>query len=176
LRLTPWSDIRQGPRGRWDDTAEDYRVLYCSNTEIGAFVEVLQDLRQNSEALEMPAAIAGDDEAEPNVAALVRERLKSRWLGILIPSHPDELVVDVHHGATRSFLEHALADTLADLGYATLKIGDLVGQIAKSAALRPAFSTMRSSTAFAHDQLNMRTRKRSRYSRRIPSRVTCASH
>jgi hypothetical protein len=67
----------------------------------------------------------------------VRERLKSRWLGIRIPSHPDELVVDVHHGATRLFLEHALADTLADLGYATLKIGDLVGsnrQISRAAS------------------------------------------
>jgi len=127
LKLTSWEYIRQGARGRWDDTVEDYRVLYCSDSEVGAFVEVLQDLRQDATALEMLEGIAGDDETESSRAVLVRVRLQNRWSGVLIPNQPEERVVDVHHGATRSFLESALGSVLIDLDYPTLKVGDAIG-------------------------------------------------
>jgi hypothetical protein len=44
LQLTPWDVLRHYERGRWDDTQDEYRVLYCASSAVGAFVEVLQGL------------------------------------------------------------------------------------------------------------------------------------
>jgi len=58
---------------------------------------------------------------------VARDRLRNRYVAELIPSHPDELVVDVAHGATRTFLEDKLASELTQRKITHLKIGDAIG-------------------------------------------------
>jgi hypothetical protein len=123
LVLTSWDYIRRNERGRWDDTEEEYRVLYFSDSAVGAFVEVLQDLRQNGAALAALTDIeddGGDGDDVPTDMNTVSERLQSRYLATLLPTNPDERVVAIDHGATRSYIESR------GLGTA-LKIGDFIG-------------------------------------------------
>jgi hypothetical protein len=114
-------------RGRWDDTEEEFRVLYLSSTGLGAFIETLQDLRQNADALRLLSQIEGDDEAPLETVTIVRDRLRNRYFADLIPSHPDELAIHFVHGATRTFLENHLANELSRRGIPHLKIGDVIG-------------------------------------------------
>lgn len=124
LVLTSWDYIRRNERGRWDETEEEYRVLYLNDAAVGAFVEVLQDLRQNAAAIaamgevEHEGICGGDDVLVGPVT--VRDSLQSRYLATLLPTNPDEPVVSIDHGATRSHIESRGLGT-------TLKIGDFIG-------------------------------------------------
>jgi hypothetical protein len=62
----------------------------------------------------------GDDEEPLDVATVVRDRLRNRYVADLIPIHPNQLVVDIVNGATRTFLETRLAEELAQRNIARL--------------------------------------------------------
>ena len=119
--LPPWDRLRQSKRGRWDDTGDEYRVLYCSSTKVGALVEVLQDLRPNAPTRALLDEIEGDDDRpEPTMDSIVADQLRSRRLSVLVADQPDQRVVDIAAGPTRSHIEHAL-------GIERTKIGDYIG-------------------------------------------------
>jgi hypothetical protein len=121
LVLTNWDYIRRKERGRWDDVYDDYRVLYLSDSEVGALVETLQDLRQNSHALAAIGEVDDEErgENEPTGMSVVREALQSRYLATLLPTNPDESIVSIDHGASRTHIEsHGLG--------VHLKIGDFI--------------------------------------------------
>lgn len=120
LQFPPWDNLRKSIRGRWDDTEEDYRVLYCASTERGAFVEALQDLRPSEEGAACLAEIAGDDEDDFPLPQILQERLRNRWLATLIPSNPNDHVVSVALPASRRYFEKHFS-------VASLKIGDFIG-------------------------------------------------
>jgi hypothetical protein len=124
-RLTEWRFMANREPGRWDDPQHEYRVLYTADSEIGAYVEVLQDLRPSPGAEKMLAAISDDGqfgEAIPGVVSAAYERLRQYYFGALIPTHPHEdIIVDVAASESRTELEARLKD---DLGGRRLKIGD----------------------------------------------------
>ena len=93
-----------------------------SDSEVGAVVEVLQDLRQDASAIGALDNLEGegDDHDAPAGIAIVRDCLQSRYLATLLPTNPDEFVVAIDQGATRSYIESR------GLGQ-SLKIGDFIG-------------------------------------------------
>ena len=127
LFLTDWAILKRAERGRWDDTADEYRVLYCADSIVTTFVEVLADLRPNADAARALADVEGDDESGNDVSAIVRSRLQSRWTTTLIPGDPGDRVANVVAAQSRSYVEHKLPGLLAELGIGKLKIGDFIG-------------------------------------------------
>jgi hypothetical protein len=127
-KRTEWRYLANAALGRWDDPNREYRVLYTSDTEVGAYVEVLQDLRPSASAELLVSSIVDDgglESALPTVEAAARERLRQYYFGALIATHAeDDVIVDVASAASRSELEARLRD---DLGEARLKRGDFSG-------------------------------------------------
>jgi hypothetical protein len=121
LMLPPWDRLRQSTRGRWDDTGDEYRVLYCSSTKVGAFVEVLQDLRPDASTRAILDDIEGDDDRpEQSPVSVVADVLRNRRVSALLADQPEQRIVDVLAGASRSHIESAF-------GIGPTKIGDYIG-------------------------------------------------
>jgi hypothetical protein len=101
-------------------------VLYTADSEVGAYVEVLQDLRPRQTALDLLEAIEDDGEFGDllsSVEAAARERLRQFYFATLLTS-PEDLIVDLAAGASRTEVEKRLAD---DLAGRAVKIGDFSG-------------------------------------------------
>jgi hypothetical protein len=116
LYLVGWDILRRQERGRWDDTGEDYRVLYCSDSIVGCFVEVLADLRENSAARSALDEVDGEPETNDDTLAIVRSRLQNRWTTTFIPGNPSDLIANVVAPPSRTYLELKLSGLLSDLG------------------------------------------------------------
>ena len=128
LRLTEWLYIRQAERGRWDDTDEEYRVLYCCSTEVGAMIETLQDLRPSQTALtELDSITSDEGDVEDSVPSIIAGRLRNRWFATLIPGNPGHRVAAVAEKNSRIYLEDKLHDIMTTLGIVAIKVGDLTG-------------------------------------------------
>jgi RES domain len=122
-KLTEWRYLANAEPGRWADPEGEYRVLYTADSELGAFVEVLQDLRPRQAALDLIEAIEDDGDfgdVLSSVEAAARERLRQYYFAALLPS-PHDLVVDLEHAASRTEIEHRLAE---DLAGKRIKVGD----------------------------------------------------
>ena len=122
-KLTEWRYLANAEPGRWADPEGEYRVLYTADSEIGAFVEVLQDLRPRQAALDLVDTIEDDGEfgdVLSSVEAAARERLRQYYFAALMP-RADDLIVDLEHAASRTEVEQRLAD---DLGGKRVKVGD----------------------------------------------------
>ena len=95
IKLTPWSYIVIKQPGRWDDPDNEYRVLYTADDEVGAYVEVLQDMRPNAAAKRILRSVTenGAFPSEPKLTfvALARERLRDRYFSSLICQLPKGL-------------------------------------------------------------------------------------
>ena len=125
-KLTEWRHLATAEPGRWSDPEAEYRVLYASDTEVGAYVEVLQDLRPHPSSLELLDAIEDDGHFGillPTVESAARERLRQYHFAALIPREGD-FIVDVASPASRTEIETRMRD---DLGGQRVKIGDFNG-------------------------------------------------
>lgn len=125
-KLTEWRYLANAEPGRWSDPEGEYRVLYTADTEIGAYVEVLQDLRPRPEALDLLEEIEDDGafgDALTSVEAAARERVRQYYFAALIPCS-DDVIVNVAASSSRSEVESRLAD---DLAGRRVKIGDFSG-------------------------------------------------
>jgi hypothetical protein len=99
-------------------------VLYSTDNEVGAYVEVLQDLRPRGATQDLLAAIEDDGDFGDTLAtieAAARERLRQYHFAALIPAE-NEFVVDVASAGSRTEIERRLKD---DLGGRRVKRGDL---------------------------------------------------
>lgn len=122
-KLTEWRYLANAEPGRWADPEGEYRVLYTADSELGAYVEVLQDLRPRQAALDLVDAVRDDGEFGDilsSVEAAARERLRQYYFAALVPN-ADDLIVDLEHATSRTEVEHRLAD---DLGGKRIKAGD----------------------------------------------------
>ncbi len=125
-KFTEWRYLANSARGRWSDPESEYRVLYTADSEVGAYVEVLQDLRPRQLALDILKTIDDNGEFGDSIAsveAAARERLRQFYFTTLLTATED-LVVDLAAGASRTEIEARLAD---DLGGRPVKIGDFSG-------------------------------------------------
>jgi hypothetical protein len=125
-KLTEWRHLASAAPTRWADPENEYRVLYAADTEVGSYVEILQDLRPSPGGLGLLDAIQDDgqfDDILAPVEAAARERLRQYYFAALKPSGED-LVVDVATPSSRSEIETRLAE---DLGGRRLKTGDFSG-------------------------------------------------
>jgi hypothetical protein len=92
---------------RWDDPLKIYRILYTADTEIGAYVEVLKDVRTRMTALKIFNDVDGEDFGNAlftSVNNMMVDTLSQRHLGTLIPSEI-ELHVNVVAPLSRTELE-----------------------------------------------------------------------
>jgi hypothetical protein len=126
--LAPWEHILNSARGRYDDTAGGFRVLYTSSSPIGALIETIADLRPQYRCAAEIAAIGHDGEDEDaayarlilHARAAMLARLEGRYLGAIRVVDREPVFVDLSAGATRSRIE-------LHINAQTLKIGDLIG-------------------------------------------------
>jgi hypothetical protein len=96
-RFTDWRYLANAPHRRWSDPENEYRILYTADAEVGAYVEVLQDLRPRNEALELLDKIEDDGdfgEIISSVDAAARERLRQYYFATLLTSDED-IIVDL---------------------------------------------------------------------------------
>ena len=126
-KLTDWRYLANAEPGRWSDPEGEYRVLYTADSEVGAYVEVLQDLRPSGEAIELLNEIEDDGDFGDTLGTLegaARERLREYHLGALIPGESDnDVIADVTAAASRTEIDVRLS---ADLGR-RVKVGDFSG-------------------------------------------------
>lgn len=122
-RFTEWRYLANAEPGRWADPEGEYRVLYTADSEVGAYVEILQDLRPRADALDLLQSIDDDGQFGDvlgSVEAAARKRLQQYYFAALTPD-PDDLIVDLEAPASRTEIESGLAD---DLAGRRVKIGD----------------------------------------------------
>lgn len=123
MKLAEWRHLANAAPARWADPEGEYRVLYTSDTEVGSYVEVLQDLRPSRGTLDILIRIQDDgqfDDVLAPVEAAARERLRQYYFAALMPTGED-LIADVAAPSSRSEIETRLAE---DLGGRRLKAGD----------------------------------------------------
>ncbi len=122
-KLTDWQHLARSEPGRWADPDAQYRVLYTADSEVGAYVEVLQDLRPRVQAVDIVECIEDDGEFGEtlfSVEEAARERLRQYLIASLMTNVEDR-IVECESSATRSEIEGRLFD---EFGERRLKTGD----------------------------------------------------
>ncbi len=137
--FTAWDYIDPSQPGRWDDPRREYRLLYTADTVVGAFTEVLQDLRPQLTGTRTRAlldAVEDEENLDPRVPLSldlnesVIERLRDRRVGELIPVSPSDRVVRILDPPSRSWLENKIrGDSVLSHAFEMVRIknGDLIG-------------------------------------------------
>ena len=164
--FTLWEYI-QPQSGRWQDPNNEYRVLYFSDSKLGAYVETLQDLRPNGVTVSGVVGIINDGgypDFDFDMKTAIVEKLHNRRFSTFIPGHPDDVVVDLEESPTRTHLESIpnIATILLRRGVTTLKNGDFsAGDYALTNAISRAiyedvatFSGLRCRSAEERDATN----------------------
>jgi hypothetical protein len=138
--LVPWPIIREDERGRWDDVegADEFRVLYCADSELAALVEVLASLRPRRDAYAEAAAIDEDvdsddleQRARETAIRAMMTRLAPRYTAKLTTNRSD-LVYDVMHGESRRQIEeHFVLDRPLKLGDFTSGSHDFTRRVSR---------------------------------------------
>jgi RES domain len=139
-RLVDWPRILENERGRWDDIegSDQFRVLYCGDSELAILVEVVATLRPRRDAF-IEAASLDDDvnsndlwlQARETALRAIMNRLAPRYTAKLTTNGSD-MVYDVMRGASRRQIEESFAlDRPLKLGDFTSGNNDLTRRVSR---------------------------------------------
>ncbi len=129
---------------RWDDPRSGFRVLYTTDSLVGALVETLQGFRHSLRLLERLKAVHRDDPGlkTADEKSNVRERIsgfvppdffENRYAGAIVfradANHEDAKIVNVAAAETIQALRAPLSDFANNLGIDDINLATMVGDL-----------------------------------------------